>query len=55
MNRRVEFFQASPELTKKLQELGQLTQHGSLGNTIIDLVNISSVPVEWLRVLSRYA
>ena len=40
MNRRVDFFQASPALTKKLRELGQLTKHGSLDNTIIDLVNI---------------
>ena len=40
MNQRIEFFQISPELTKKLQDLGQLTKQGLLGNTIVDLVNI---------------
>jgi AhpD family alkylhydroperoxidase len=40
MSQRLDFIKQTPEFTEKLQELGQLAKHSSLGNTIIDLVNI---------------
>jgi AhpD family alkylhydroperoxidase len=40
VNRRSDFLKQAPELTNKLQELSELAKHSSLGNTIIDLVNI---------------
>lgn len=40
MSQRVNYFQQSPELSKKLFELGQAVKKSSLGNKLIDLVNI---------------
>jgi len=40
MSQRLDYFQQSPELAKKLVELGLATKKSSLGNTILDLVNI---------------
>jgi len=40
MNPRINYNQHSPELVKKLFELSQLSAHGSLGPTIIDLAHI---------------
>ena len=40
MSQRLNYFEQSPELTGKLFEFGQAIKNSSLGNTIIDLVNI---------------
>jgi AhpD family alkylhydroperoxidase len=40
MSQRLDYFQQSPELAKKLFELSLATKKSSLGNTILDLVNI---------------
>jgi len=40
MNPRINYTQHSPELIKKLLEMGQLNAHGSLSPTLIDLVHI---------------
>jgi AhpD family alkylhydroperoxidase len=40
MSQRLDFYKQSPELVKKLFELGQATKNSSLGNTLLDLVNI---------------
>ena len=40
MSQRLNYFEQSPELTKKLFEFGQIVKNGSLGNTLLDLVNI---------------
>lgn len=40
MSQRLNYFEQSPELTRKLFEFGQIEKNGSLGNTLIDLVNI---------------
>jgi len=40
MSQRLDFFEQSPELTNKLFEFGGAVKKSSLGNTLIDLVNI---------------
>src|SRR2546426_12437315 len=40
MSQRLDYFKHSPELANKLFELGQAVKNTSLGNTLIDLVNI---------------
>jgi len=40
MSERLNFFEQSPELTKRLFEFSGAVHKGSLGNTLIDLVNI---------------
>src|SRR5690349_4126212 len=40
MAQRLNYYQQSPELVKKLLEMSDAVKHGSLGNTLIDLVNI---------------
>lgn len=40
MSQRLNYFEQSPELTKKLFEFSQVVKNGSLGNTLLDLVNI---------------
>src|ERR1700720_3541958 len=40
MSQRLNYYEQSPELAKTLFELGQVVKKGSLGNTILDLVNI---------------
>src|SRR6476659_9556111 len=40
MSQRLNYFEQSPELTQKLLNFGKTVAHGSLGNTLIDLVNI---------------
>ena len=40
MSQRLNYFEQSPELTQKLFELGGAVKKSSLGNTLIDLVNI---------------
>jgi AhpD family alkylhydroperoxidase len=40
MNHRLDYYSQSPELAKKLYELSMVSKHGSLGNTLLDLVNI---------------
>jgi AhpD family alkylhydroperoxidase len=40
MSQRLNFFEQSPELTNKLFEIGQAVHKSSLGNTLLDLVNI---------------
>ncbi|HEY2974668.1 MAG TPA: carboxymuconolactone decarboxylase family protein [Pyrinomonadaceae bacterium] len=40
MSQRLNYFEQSPELTNKLFEFGQAVKKSSLGNTLIDLVNI---------------
>jgi AhpD family alkylhydroperoxidase len=40
MNHRLDYYSQSPELAKKLYELSMTLKHGSLENTLLDLVNI---------------
>jgi AhpD family alkylhydroperoxidase len=40
MSQRLNYFEQSPELTNKLFELGRAVKKSSLGNTLMDLVNI---------------
>lgn len=40
MNARLNYFENSPELTKKVFALSEAVKKSSLGNTLIDLVNI---------------
>ena len=40
MSQRLNYFEQSPELSKKVFELSQAVTNSSLGNTLIDLVNI---------------
>ena len=40
MNPRLNYFKESPELTKKVFELSEAVKKSSLGNTLLDLVNI---------------
>ncbi len=40
MTERLNYFQRSPDLAKKLFELSQAVHKSSLGNTLLDLVNI---------------
>ncbi len=40
MSQRLDYFKQSPDLSKKLFELGGAVKKGSLGNTLLDLVNI---------------
>jgi AhpD family alkylhydroperoxidase len=40
MNHRLDYYSQSPELAKKLSELSMPLKHGSLGNTLVDRVNI---------------
>jgi len=40
MSQRLNYFEQSPELTQKLFEFGQAVKKSSLGNSLIDLVNI---------------
>ena len=40
MSQRLDYSQQSPELTQKLFELTQASKKSSLGNTILDLINI---------------
>lgn len=40
MSQRLNYFEQSPELTEKLFEFGRSVKKSSLGNTLIDLVNI---------------
>jgi AhpD family alkylhydroperoxidase len=40
MSQRLNYYKQSPELTKKLFELGQAVKKSSLGDTLIDLINI---------------
>jgi AhpD family alkylhydroperoxidase len=40
MSQRLNYFEQSPELTKKLFDFGHAVKKSSLGNTLMDLVNI---------------
>jgi AhpD family alkylhydroperoxidase len=40
MSQRLNYYEQSPGLSKKLYELGQAVKKSSLGNTLIDLINI---------------
>lgn len=40
MSQRLNYYKQSPELSKKLYELGQTLKQSSLGDTLIDLINI---------------
>jgi len=40
MSQRLDYFSTSPELSKKLFEFSQAVQNSSLGDTLLDLVNI---------------
>jgi len=40
MSQRVDYYSTSPSLSKKLFELSQAVKEGSLGNILLDLVNI---------------
>src|SRR5687768_789577 len=40
MSQRLDYYKQSPELAKKLFELSGAVKKGSLGNTLLDLVNI---------------
>jgi AhpD family alkylhydroperoxidase len=40
MSQRLDYYKQSPELSKKLFELSGAVKKGSLGNTLLDLVNI---------------
>lgn len=40
MSQRLNYFEQSPELTEKLFAIGHAVKKSSLGNTLIDLVNI---------------
>ena len=40
MSQRLNYYEQSPELAKKLFEFGQTVKNSSLGNTLLDLVNI---------------
>src|SRR5688500_5611479 len=40
MNQRLDYYTTSPDLSKKLFELSGAVKKGSLGNTLLDLVNI---------------
>ena len=40
MSQRLNYYEQSPELSKKLYELSQAVKKSSLGNTLIDLINI---------------
>ena len=40
MSQRLNYYEQSPELSKKLYELGQAVKKSSLGDTLIDLINI---------------
>jgi len=40
MSQRLNYYEQSPELAKTLFEFGQVVKKSSLGNTILDLVNI---------------
>lgn len=40
MSPRFNYMELSPELSRKLFELSKTLEHGSLGNTLVDLVNI---------------
>jgi AhpD family alkylhydroperoxidase len=40
MSQRLNYYEQSPDLSKKLFELGQALKKSSLGNTLIDLINI---------------
>ena len=40
MNPRLNYFKNSPELTKKVFELSEAVKKSSLGNTLLDLINI---------------
>ncbi len=40
MSQRLDYYTTSPDLAKKLYELSQAVKDSSLGNTLLDLVNI---------------
>ncbi len=40
MSQRLDYYKQSPELARKLFELSSAVKKGSLGNTLLDLVNI---------------
>src|SRR5687768_10044958 len=40
MSQRLDYYKQSPELARKLFELSNAVKKGSLGNTLLDLVNI---------------
>ncbi|HEX3100335.1 MAG TPA: carboxymuconolactone decarboxylase family protein [Pyrinomonadaceae bacterium] len=40
MSQRLGYFEQAPELTKKLLNFSETVKHGSLGTTLLDLVNI---------------
>src|SRR6188768_2126367 len=40
MSSRLNYFEQSPELSQKLFDLGKAIKSSSLGNTLIDLINI---------------
>lgn len=40
MSQRLDYFTTSPDLSKKVFELSNAVKKGSLGNTLLDLVNI---------------
>jgi hypothetical protein len=52
MSQRLNYSEQSPELAKKLFEFGYAVKKTSLGNTLIDLVNIRASQTEWLCLLS---
>ena len=40
MSQRLDYYSTSPNLSKKLFELSQAVKNSSLGNTLLDLVDI---------------
>ena len=40
MSQRLDYYTTSPNLSKKLYELSEAVKKSSLGNTLLDLVNI---------------
>src|SRR5258705_11298676 len=50
MSQRLDYYQQSPELAKKLFELTGAVKKGSLGNTLLDLVNIRASQLNGCRL-----
>jgi hypothetical protein len=55
MSQRLDYFKQSPKLSNKLLEFGNAVKSSSLGNTLIDLVNIRASQLNGCAFLSRYA
>ncbi len=54
MSQRLNYYKNSPELTKKVFELSEAVKKSSLGNTLLDLINIRPSQLNGC-LLSRYA